>query len=91
MNAAHLLRGISGEVEIGRALVALASVAAIASPIAFQAWDMARGAHFDVAAWCVAYPGGLAALVTAGILGIGRKDRHIAAARAAAVGAGAGS
>ena len=77
-----MLRGIGGEVEIGRALLALASLAAIASPIGFQAWDMVRGAHFDVTAWCVAYPGGLAALVTAGILGIGRKDQNVAAARA---------
>jgi len=77
----HIVRGIGGEVEIGRALLALASFAAIVSPIGFQAWDMARGAHFDVAAWCVAYPGGLAALVTAGILGIGRKDQNVEAAR----------
>jgi hypothetical protein len=82
MRASELLRGIGGDLEIGRALLALASLAAIVSPIGFQAWDMARGAHFDVTAWCVAYPGGLAALVTAGILGIGRKDQSVAAAHA---------
>jgi hypothetical protein len=81
MSFSNILRGIGGDFEIGRVWVSGASGVAIASPIVFQAWDMARGAHFDVAAWCVAYPGGLAALVTAGILGIGRKDQNVEAAR----------
>lgn len=85
MTLTNILRGVSGELEIGRSLLALASLAAIVSPIGFQAWDMAKGAHFDVTAWCVAYPGGLAALVTAGILGIGSKDKSVETARATKV------
>lgn len=81
MTMLNALKGISGEFEIGRSLLALSGLAAIVAPIGFQAWDMAGGAHFDVTAWCVAYPGGLAALVGAGILGIGNKDKNVAVAR----------
>lgn len=82
MSIAGMLRGISGELEIGRATLAGAALAATVSPIGFQAWEMANGGHFDAVAWCTAYPGGLAALVTAGILGIGSKDKKVADARA---------
>jgi hypothetical protein len=81
----NFLRGIGGEFEIGRVLLASSGLAAIVSPIVFQAWDMAmNGAHFDVTAWCVAYPGGLAALSGIGVFAIGKKDNAVAAAKAAA-------
>ena len=81
----HMLRGISGELEIGRVLLAGSGVSAILSPIGFQAWDMAvNGAHFDVTAWCLAYPGGLTALAGIGVFAIGKKDKGVAQARAIA-------
>ncbi|MDB5707869.1 MAG: hypothetical protein JWN66_4985 [Sphingomonas bacterium] len=80
MSLTNFLRGIGGEFEIGRVLLTSAGAAAIFTPIGFQAWDMAKGGHFDVTAWCIAYPGGLAALVSAGILGIGSKDKSVATA-----------
>lgn len=79
----NILRGIGGEFEIGRVLLTGASVAAIVSPIVFQAWEIHNGGHFDVTAWCVAYPGGLVALVAGGVLGIGSKDKSVAAAKQA--------
>lgn len=82
MTISNILRGIGGEFEIGRTLLAGSGVAAIATPIAFQIADMIHnGWHFDVTAWCVAYPGGLAALNALGVFAIGKKDTSVAAAR----------
>lgn len=81
MSLSNIFRGIGGELEIGRSLLACASAAAIFTPVGFQIWDMAKnGAHFDVTAWCIAYPGGLVALVAGGVLTIGSKDKSVAAA-----------
>jgi hypothetical protein len=82
VNIANALRGIGGEIEIGRTLLASAAAAGIFSPIAFETYEVGwNGGHFDAVAWCLAYPGGLAALVTCGVLGIGSKDKSVAAAR----------
>jgi hypothetical protein len=79
----NALRGISGEFEIGRVLLASSGAAAIVTPIVFQLLDMAHnGWKFDVTAWCVAYPGGLAALAGIGVFSIGQKDKGVATAKA---------
>lgn len=79
----NILRGISGEFELGRCLLALSGAAGITTPIGFQLADMFHNHwHFDVAAWCVSYPGGLAALNGIGVFAIGKKDQAVAAARA---------
>ena len=77
----NMLKGISGEFEIGRVLLASSGVSAITTPIGFTIWDMWHGAHFDVAAWCTAYPGGLAALAGVGVFSIGKKDVSVSVAR----------
>lgn len=78
----NILRGIGGEFEIGRVSLALSSFAGIITPVVFQSLDMAHnGFDFDVTAWCVAYPGGLAVLNSAGILSIGSKDKKVAEAK----------
>jgi hypothetical protein len=82
MSWANVLRGISGEIEIGRTLLASSGAAAIFTPIGFQIADMwHNGFHFDVTAWCLAYPGGLTALGGIGVFAIGKKDTAVAAAR----------
>lgn len=79
----NMLRGLTGEFEIGRVLLAGSGVAAIVTPIIFQACDMIfNKAHFDVAAWCLAYPGGLGALAGIGVFSIGQKDKGVATAKA---------
>lgn len=81
----NILRGIGGEFEIGRMLLASASAAAIFTPIAFEVYEIGwNGGHFDVTAWCIAYPGGLVALVAGGVLSVGAKDRSVATAKATA-------
>ncbi len=78
----NLLRGISGEFEIGRTLLASSGISAIFSPIAFEIGDLIHnGWHFDVVGWCGAYPTGLGALGALGVFAIGKKDVSVAAAR----------
>ena len=82
MSLSDILKNAAGEFEVGRTLLTTGVGAAVTTPIGFQFWDMWHGAHFDVAAWCVAYPGGLAALVGSGVLSIGKKGKDDEAARA---------
>lgn len=81
MGISKILKNVQGEFEIGRTLLTGAGASAITSPIGFQVWDMWHGAHFDVAAWCTAYPAGIAALVSTGVFAIGRKERDVAIAK----------
>lgn len=78
----NMLKGITGQLEIGRMFLAGGGTLAITSPIGFQVWDMAtNGAHFDVTAWCLAYPSGLATLGGVGVYAIGKKDKSVAQAK----------
>jgi hypothetical protein len=82
MKIFDILRGIGGDFEIGRVSLAIGGFFAVISPIAFEIYEVGwNGGHFDVTAWCLAYPGGLTALVTGGVLVIGNKDKQVAAAR----------
>lgn len=81
MSLRDILKNAAGEFEVGRTLLTTGVGAAVTSPIAFQAVDMWHGAHFDVAAWCVAYPTGLAALVSSGVVSIGKKGKDDATAK----------
>jgi hypothetical protein len=83
MKILSALKGISGEFELGRLLLTGSTLAGITTPIGFQIADMCHnGWHFNVGAWCVAYPGGLAALNSLGAFSIGKKDQAVATARA---------
>ena len=82
MQITNILRNVTGEFEIGRVLLAASGIAAITTPIVFQALDMYHnGWHFDVSVWCIAYPGGLTALGSIGVYAIGKKDKDVAAAK----------
>jgi hypothetical protein len=65
MKIFDILRGINGHFEIGRVSLAIGGFFATTSPIGFEIYEIGwNGGHFDVAAWCLAYPGGLVALVS---------------------------
>lgn len=82
MKILDILRGVGGQFEIGRVSLVVGGFFAVTSPIAFEVYEIGwNGGHFDVTAWCLAYPGGLVALVTGGVLAIGSKDKSVAAAR----------
>jgi hypothetical protein len=82
MKILNVLRGLGGEFEIGRVSLAVGGFFAVTSPIAFEIYELGwNGGHFDVVTWCLAYPGGLVALVSGGIFAIGHKDKQVAVAR----------
>lgn len=82
MSVLNIFRGLGGEVEVGRVCLVVGGAFAVISPIAFEIYELGwNGGHFDVTAWCLAYPGGLAALVAGGVLGIGQKDKAVATAQ----------
>jgi hypothetical protein len=82
MSLANILRGTGGEFEIGRVSLAVGGFFAVTSPIGFEIYEIGfNGGHFDITAWCLAYPGGLVALVAGGVFAIGSKDKSVAAAR----------
>jgi hypothetical protein len=82
MSLRDILKNAAGEFEVGRTLLTTGVGAAVTTPIGFQLADMAHnGWHFDPAAWCLAYPGGLAALVTSGVVSIGKKGKDDATAK----------
>jgi len=82
MKIANILKGIGGEYEIGRVSLAIGGFLAVTSPIGFEIYEVGwNGGHFDVAAWCLAYPGGLAALITGGVLAVASKDKSVAVAK----------
>jgi hypothetical protein len=82
MKILNILRGITGDFEIGRVSLAVGGFFAVTSPIGFEIYEIGwNGGHFDVTAWCLAYPGGLVALVAGGVFAIGNKDKQVAAAQ----------
>lgn len=83
MKILNALKNINGEFEVGRLLLASGGALTLLTPIGFQiAYGLHNNWHFDVTAWCVAYPGGFAALNAIGVFAIGKKDKDVAAARA---------
>jgi hypothetical protein len=82
MKILNVLRGIGGEFEFARVSVAIGGLFAVLTPIGFEVWEMGwKGGHFDVTAWCLAYPGGLIALFGGGAFAIGNKEKAVASAQ----------
>lgn len=82
MNFPKILRGVTGEPELIRSLGALGILVYIVAANGFVLWQMFRGGTFDITAYCLAFPSGLAAAI-AGVGGAAAiKDRGVAAARA---------
>lgn len=77
----NALRGISGEFELIRTAGAFGLFCYVVGALVFQGWAMARGDHFDIIAFCAAFPGGLAVAYgsIAGAAAI--KDRNAATAK----------
>lgn len=85
MNFLNIFKSLSGDIEIGRVSLGIGGFFAVITPIAFEIYEIGwNGGHFDVTAWCLAYPGGLAALTAGGVLSIASKEKSVATARATA-------
>jgi hypothetical protein len=83
MKILDIIRGLNGHFEISRASLVVGGFFATTSPIGFEIYELGwNGGHFDVTAWCLAYPGGLVTLVAGGVFAIGSKEKSIANAQA---------
>ena len=82
MKILNALKGVSGEYEVMRLVGAFGSIAYIVCGNAFVFWDMWKnGAHFDITAYCLAFPSGLGVAVGSISGAVALKDRNVAAAK----------
>lgn len=83
MKILSALKGIGGEYELNRIVGAIGAFAYVVGANGFVAWDVvAKGREFDLTAYCLAFPGGLAAVVGAIAGSVAIKDRNVATAKA---------
>lgn len=76
------LRGIGGEFEINRVLGGFGAMAYCLCANAFVGWEVVvEGKDFDITAYCLAFPAGLAAIIAAAAGSAVFKDRGVAAAK----------
>ena len=80
MKILAMLKGLSGEFEINRVLGALGVGTYIFTAAGFQWWELRHGGHFDVVAFCAAYPTGLGVALGAVAGAVSLKDRNVATA-----------
>lgn len=80
----HAFKGLNGEFEVVRLLGAAGVAAYIIGANGFQAWNIGNGHSFDVAAYCIAFPGGLAAVLAAVAGSAAWKDKGVASAKVTA-------
>jgi hypothetical protein len=80
-NVLNALKGINGEFELIRTTGAFGLFCYVVGALAFQAWAMARGDHFDIIAFCAAFPAGLAVAYGAIAGAAALKDRNVAVAQ----------
>lgn len=75
----NALRGIGGEYEITRVLGGFGCMAYCVCANAFIGWDVTiNGKEFDITAYCLAFPAGLAAIIAAAAGSASLKDRNVA-------------
>lgn len=77
----NALKGIGGEYELTRVVGGVGAAVYMLGVHSFVAWDMIEGRQFDVTAYCVGFPAGLAAIIAAIAGGASLKDRNVAVAK----------
>lgn len=75
-----MFKGPTGGYDTARVLYAIGGAFAVVAPVAFQAWALYKGEHWDPLAFCTAYGGELSAVLALGGLGIATKDKGVASA-----------
>lgn len=75
----NALRGIGGEYEITRVLGGFGCMAYCVCANAFIGWGVVvEHREFDITAYCLAFPAGLAAIIAAAAGSASLKDRNVA-------------
>jgi hypothetical protein len=75
------LKGVGGEYEISRVIGGFGALAYCVCANAFVGWQLVQSREFDVTAYCLAFPGGLAAIIAAAAGSAAVKDRQSATSR----------
>lgn len=76
------LRGIGGSYEITRVLGGFGCMAYCVCANAFVGWEViVNGKDFDITAYCLTFPGGLAAIIGVAAGAAAVKDRGVAKSR----------
>jgi hypothetical protein len=77
-----MLKGINGGFEVNRVVGAFGAIAFIVGTNVFVGYEVFwLGKDFDLTAYCLAFPGGLAALGLGTGAAVAIKDRNVAASR----------
>ena len=77
----NAFKGIGGEYELTRVVGGFGAFAFIIGANAFTAWHIAKGNPFDLTAYCIAFPGGIGAILASIAGAASLKDRNIAVAK----------
>jgi len=80
-NLSSVIRGVNGEPEIIRAAGAFGVFCYVIGALVFQGWALIKGDHFDIVAFCAAFPGGLAVAYGSIAGAAALKDRQVATAK----------
>jgi len=75
------LKGTGGGYELTRILGAAGGAMFIISAPAFVAWQLHKTGEFDIVSYCLAFPGGVGAILAAVAGGAAWKDKGVASAQ----------
>lgn len=74
-------KGSNGTYEMTRVLGGFGGAIYVVGAQVFVAWEIALGRGFDLTTYCLAFPGGLAAIVASVAGGAAYKDKGVASAK----------
>lgn len=78
----NALRGIGGQYELNRLVGFFGGAVYVLSAPSFVAYEVLwLGKDFDITAYCLAFSGGIAAIVTGTAGAVAIKDRNVASAK----------
>lgn len=77
----HIFRGANGEPEVNRVVGAFGGFIYVIGAHVFVAWELILGRAFDLTAYCLAFPAGLATVVSGTAAAVAIKDRNVASAK----------
>lgn len=78
----NILKGIGGEYELQRVVAFIGGMAYVIFAHFFVWYQVVwKGDEFDLTAYCIAFPGGLAVVAGGSAVAIAVKDRNVASAK----------
>jgi len=74
-------KGANGSYEVNRIVGAFGGFAYVIGANMFVAWELALGRAFDLTAYCLSFPAGLAVVAGGTAAAVAIKDRNVASAK----------